>query len=109
MSSKGTAMYTVRAAAQILIDGGPGLLLDQVLDALEADERAIAPVCGYDSESGRIDSTFQIELELGPENNLGAAAARACSIFEDAFIRCRLFQATEAITVVTGDNPDLLL
>ena len=109
MTPARTTMYTVRPAAQILVDGGPGALLDQVLKALEDDERAIAPVCGYDYDTGRIDSTFRIELTDGPGDNIAAATAVACSIFEDALVRSRLFQVTEAVTVVAGDDPDLLL
>jgi hypothetical protein len=99
--------YTVRAAAHAPVKGDAGPLLDRVLEALEQDERAIAPVCGYDYDTGRVDATFQLEL-ASPGRGLVSGTEEARRIFDAALHIAHVFVATSAISIVPGDDPDLL-
>jgi hypothetical protein len=102
-----STIFTVQPAACAPVQGDAGPLLDRVLGALEQDERAIAPVCGYDYDTGRVECTFQVELDERPAG-LPSATEEARRIFESALHIAGAYVATSAISIVEGDDPDLL-
>lgn len=101
--------FTVAPFATVDLDHEQdGDTLSALLDALQAEPRAIAPVVAYNTERKRLDAIFQVEdeAEVGLDRRL--AAAGAYEIFDAALARAGVDAYTEGLAIVEGDDPDLL-
>lgn len=109
-----TTVFSCRPSAAVPVDGDAGDLLDDVLTALEANPRVLgAGGVGYDYETNRVESTFQVSpwptdgehLAFGlPET----AAAIAIEIFNDALEAAGRTERVTTLAIVAGDDPELL-
>jgi hypothetical protein len=90
--------YSCRPWALISVPPGRrGEVADRVLNALEADARAIAPVVTYDDN--RLEALFRVELD--PAKASGAAASSiAGAVFERALEG--IDASTDGVDVVAG-------
>jgi hypothetical protein len=89
--------YSCSPFAPLGLDGHADAM-DRILDALESDDRAIAPVVSFDDEVGRVDALFQVELAGGFSDAVETAAA----IFDDALLAADVDATTVGVTVVIG-------
>lgn len=114
MTTTRTTTFTVQPWATILMDEDTMVAL---ADALEADERALGAVVGYDPERARVDATFQVELEpvtvtkpmpSSTWDLLGSPAQVAREIFDSALEQAGCSERTTGVSVVEGDDPDQL-
>jgi hypothetical protein len=91
---------------------GHAAAMDKILTALEADPRAIGPVVGFDDGTLRVDALFQVstgDADVRIEPATAADAAKlAIEIFDAALVAAGLEQRTTGLTIVEGDDPDLL-
>lgn len=101
-------IFTVRTAANVPVEGDAADLLDGVLSALERDPRAIAPVCGYDYDRQEVDAIFQVQDDASVGLDRELAAAGAYEIFDEALTAAGFDAHTSALSIVEGDDADLL-
>lgn len=102
-----TIEYSCRPWAVIDVDRHADAM-DRILDALETDERALgAGGVGFNDKTGEVSSVFQVEVADGGRGRDRATAA-AQQIFDDALRAAGLEQRTAGVSVVRGDDPDLL-
>lgn len=87
--------------ATLPVDGHADAM-DRILDALEADLRALGPVVGYDDGVCRVDAIFQVDA--GGFNDAVEAAA---AIFDDALRAADVDARTVGVTVVVGGPEEL--
>lgn len=105
-----TIEYSCRPWAPLQLDGHADAM-DRILDALEADPRALGPVVGYDDDTGRVGAIFQVEVAEydGDRPDTRTAAARlAGEVFDAALAAAGLEQRTRGLAIVEGDDPDQL-
>lgn len=101
-----TIEYSCRPWAHV--DISDDAAIGRLLDALEADERAIGVGGVAIEEDGRVSSTFQVEAAAGDPRRTGTAARIATEIFDEALAAAGLEQRTAGLAIVEGDDPDLL-
>ena len=111
-----TDTFTVQPFATFPVDGDAAALLNAIGEALEQDARAHGPVVAYDYDRHRVDAIFQVELPV-EYDGVGALPLRwtithasefARSIFDRALLAAGIPAHTAGISVVEGDDPDLL-
>ena len=98
--------YTAAPYALVPVENDAGDLLYAVAEALGADERAAAPVTGYDYERQIVDAIFQVSIGVP---DLVAAARIACGIFDHALHASGMSASTLGLSIVAGNNPEMLL
>jgi hypothetical protein len=105
-----TETFTVRAFAAIEVAESAADLIDRILSAIEEDPRALAPVVDYDYDKQQVSALFQIEVESSAFAFRRAQAAThdAISLFDAAIARCGIDAVLGGLSIVEGDDPDLL-
>lgn len=105
-----TTEYSCRPFAPLALDGHADAM-NKILDALEADPRAIGPVLDYDDATEQVGAIFQVEFpevyDRG-EDARSVAAKLAGDIFDAALHVAGLEQRTVGLAIVEGDDPELL-
>lgn len=93
-----TIEFTCSPFAPLALDGHADAM-DSILDALEADPRALGVGgVGFDDKNGRVSTTFQVELAGGFSDAVEAAA----TILDDALLAANVDARTIGVTVVLG-------
>jgi hypothetical protein len=104
-----TTTFTVCPFADIDLDHETdGSTIDALLTALERDPRAIAPAVGYDHVTHRVDAIFQVQDDVTTGLDRQLASAGAFEIFDAALAAAGLDVRTVGLSIVEGDDPDLL-
>lgn len=102
-----TSEYSCRPSASLSLAEHADVL-DSILDALEADVRALGPVLSYDDASQRVEALFQVEVKSDRLNPLDTAGILARHIFDAALESAGLEQRTAGLAIVEGGDPELL-
>jgi hypothetical protein len=89
--------FTAEPFATVRVDGDAADLIDDVLSALERDDRVIAPALSYDYEKQQIEATFQVE----PDDESAETAARlASAAFNDALAAAHADAISFGVSIV---------
>lgn len=103
-----TDTFTVQPFATVPVDGDAADLLERVGAALDNDPRALGPAVAYDYERQRVDAIFQLQDEAHVGLDRELAAAGAYEIFDVALATAGITARTSGLSIVEGDDPDLL-
>lgn len=107
-----TVEFTAQPSAYAELDVG-GIQLGAILSALEADERALGPVVGYDPETRRVDAIFQLEFRQQHDGQSGRMMRRRAEVVaHDIFAQALKIVGKPPLmcelAIVEGSDPDLL-